>query len=177
MSKNLFKESLKALKTVRGLALCAILIAVSCVLCFLKWGITLSVNITFFFLPVSVAALLLGPIPAAIVGGVADILGAVITPTGPYFPGFTLNMIIVGLIYGIFFFKEKPRIWKIIVARLIVALLVDLFLTPLWLHILYSTPLVWAFWVERFIKCAVVIPIEVVLMFTVNTALSRLNSK
>ncbi|MBE6788522.1 MAG: folate family ECF transporter S component [Ruminococcaceae bacterium] len=177
MSKNLFKESLKALKTVRGLALCAILIAISCVLCFLKWGITLSVNITFFFLPVSVAALLLGPIPAAIVGGVADILGAVITPTGPYFPGFTLNMIIVGLIYGIFFFKEKPRLWKIILVRLIIALVVDLALTPLWLHLLYSTPLVWAFWVERFIKCAIVIPIEVVLMFTVNTALSRLNSK
>jgi len=177
MSKNLFKESLKALKTVRGLALCAILIAISCVLCFLKWGITLSVNITFFCLPVSVAALLLGPIPAAIVGGVADILGAVITPTGPYFPGFTLNMIIVGLIYGIFFFKEKPRLWKIILVRLIIALVVDLALTPLWLHLLYSTPLVWAFWVERFIKCAIVIPIEVVLMFTVNTALSRLNSK
>jgi len=177
MSKNLFKESLKALKTVRGIALSAILIAISCVLCFLKWGITLNVNITFFFLPVAVAALLLGPIPAMIVGGVSDILGAIITPTGPYFPGFTLNMIIVGLIYGIFYFKQKPKLWKIIVARLIIAVAVDLILTPFWLHLLYSTPLVWAFWVERFIKCAVVVPIEVVLMFMVNSAVSRLKTK
>lgn len=177
MSKNIFKESLKALKSVRGLSLCAILIAISCVLCFLKWGVTLNVNITFFFLPVAVAALLLGPAAAMIVGGVSDILGAIITPTGPYFPGFTLNMIIVGLIYGIFFFREKPKLWKIIVARLIIAVAVDLILTPLWLHILYSTPLVWAFWIERFIKCAVVIPIEVVLIFTVNSAVSRLKSK
>ena len=180
MQKNvssIWKESLKSLKTVHGISLCAILIAISCVLCFFKWGVTQNVNITFFFLPISIAALLLGPLPAAIVGGVSDILGAIITPTGPFFPGFTINQIITGLVFGLFFFNSKPKLWKIIAARLILMLIIDLVLTPLWLHFLYGMPLVWAFWVERFIKCAIVCPVEILTIFAVNSAISRITSK
>lgn len=175
--QNIFIESLKALKTVRGIALCAMLIAISCVLGFAKFGIGQDINVTFFFLPISIAALLLGPVPAMAVGGIADLLGCIIRPTGPYFPGFTLNMIVMGLVYGIFFYAKKPKLWKIIVARLILALVIDLFLTPLWLHLLYGTPLVWALFVERLIKCAVTCPIEIVLMLIVNNAAFKLRQK
>ena len=51
---------------------------------------------------------------------------------------------------------------------------VDLVLTPLWLHLLYSTPLVWAFWVQRFTKCAIVCPIEIILIYVVNSAFYRI---
>lgn len=175
--QNIWKESFLSLKTVRGIALSAMFIAISCVLSFFKFGITTNVNITLFFLPISVAAMLLGPLPAAAVGGIADLLGCIIRPTGPYFPGFTLNAVVTGIIYGLFFYKKQSKLWVVIAARLIIMIAVDLILTPIWLHILYSTPLVWAFWVERLIKCAIVCPIEIVSIFAATTAASRLIKK
>lgn len=177
MKKSIFKEWIASFKTTRGIAVCAMFIAISCVLSFFKVGITTNVNVTLFFLPIAVSAMLLGPLASMAVGGVADLLGCIIRPTGPYFPGFTLNAIITGLIYGLFFYSKKPRLWQVIVARLVVMVAVDLILTPLWLHILYGTPLVWAFWVERLIKCAIVVPIEVVSIFIATTATSKMINK
>lgn len=177
MKNNIFKESLRSFKTTQGVALSAMFVAISCVLSFFKFGITPNVNVTLFFLPISIAAQLLGPLPAVAVGGIADLLGCIIRPTGPYFPGFTLNAMITGLIYGIFFYSKRPKLWEVIVARLIVLAAVDLILTPIWLHILYSTPLVWAFWVERFIKCAIVCPIEIVCIYIATAATSKLKNK
>ena len=177
MQKNIFVSSFNSLKSVKGIAITAMLISLSCVLSFAKVGITPNINVTLYFLPISVGALLLGPIPAAVIGAIADLLGCFIAPTGPYFPGFTINAFIIGIIYGVFYFSKKPKIWKIIAARLIVMVIIDLALTPLWLHILYSTPLVWVFWAERFIKCAIVVPIEILLMILVNKADYKLNKK
>ena len=164
-------------RAVQRLAFAAMLVAVSCILSFGKFAVGPNVNVTFFFLPIAVGAMCLGPLPAAAIGGIAEILGCLIMPTGPYFPGFTINAAITGLVYGAFFKGQKPKLWKIIIARLVLMIVVDLILTPLWLHLLYSTPLVWAFWVQRFIKCAIVCPIEIVVIFVVNTAIFRILNK
>lgn len=175
--QNIFGESLKALKSVRGIALCAMLIAISCVLGFFKFGLGQDINITFFFLPISIAALILGPIPAIAVGGIADVLGCIIRPTGPYFPGFTINYMIMGLVFGLFFYNKKPKILKIIIARLILAVVLDLILTPIWLNFLYGRPLVWALFLERLIKISVLGPIEIVLMILMNNVAYKLLKK
>lgn len=172
--QNIFIESVKALKSVQGIALCAMLIAISCVLGFFKFGIGQDINITFFFLPISIAALILGPVPAIAVGGIADVLGCIIRPTGPYFPGFTINAMIMGLVFGVFFYNKKPKISSIIISRLILAVVSDLILTPLWLHILYGRPLVWALFLERLIKISVLGPIEIILIILINNAAYKL---
>ena len=171
MQKNKHTEA------VFRLAFAAMLVALSCILSFCKFAVGPNINVTFFFLPIAIGAMYLGALPAAAVGAVADILGCLIMPTGPYFPGFTLNAAITGIIYGIFFKGQKPKMWKVIASRLVLMVVVDLILTPLWLHILYSTPLVWAFWVQRFIKCAIICPIEVILIYAVNSAIYRITNK
>lgn len=176
-SKNFWKDSFSNLKKIPSLSLGGMLIAISCLLSFPKFAIGQNINITFMFLPISIAALVLGPVSAGLIGGCADILGCIIKPTGPYFPAFTLNAVIIGVIYGLIFYKKPVKLWRIILARLIVAVVVDIILTPIWLHILYSTPLVWALYVERLIKCAIVCPIEIILMFIINSTVSRLFSK
>ena len=163
-------------RAVYRLAFAAMLVALSCILSFGKFAVGPNVNVTFFFLPIAIGAMYLGALPAAAIGAVADILGCLIMPTGPYFPGFTLSAAVTGLVYGAFFKGQKPKIWKVIVARLILMVAVDLILTPLWLHLLYSTPLVWAFWVQRFLKCAIVCPIEVVVIYVANSAVYRISS-
>ncbi len=179
MSKpNIFKASLRSLKSVKGLCLSAMLIAVGCILnMFFKFSIGQIINISFTFLPIAIAALVLGPIPAMAVGAVSDILACIIKPTGPYFPGFTLNMIIMAFVFSLFFYGKKPDISRIIAARLIIAVIVDITLIPIWLHLLYGTPLVWALYIERLPKIAIAVPIEIILIFLVNTAIYKYKDK
>ena len=66
MQKNTFISSFNSLKSVKGIAITAMLISLSCVLSFSKFAITPNINVTLYFLPISVGALILGPIPAAI---------------------------------------------------------------------------------------------------------------
>ena len=68
----------------------------------LPLGSNLRIGLT--FLPVVCAAIIFGPIEAAIVGGLGDMLGAFLFPTGPFFPGFTLTAVLTGLIHGFFLF-------------------------------------------------------------------------
>ncbi len=57
-------------------------------------------------MPVFIAAYLYGPIGGAVVGGIADFIGAILFPIGAYFPGFTLTCVITGAVYGLFFAQE-----------------------------------------------------------------------
>ena len=64
------------------------------------------------FIAVILAAVFLGPAYAAVVGGLGDLLSALIMPTGPYFPGFTAVSALVGLMFGLMLYKKitYPRI-------------------------------------------------------------------
>ena len=62
-------------------------------------------RIGFGFIPLVMAGILFGPIPAAIVAVLADVLGALLFPTGAYYPPLTVTSLLVGLTYGFFLHK------------------------------------------------------------------------
>ncbi|MBR3302137.1 MAG: folate family ECF transporter S component [Firmicutes bacterium] len=64
-------------------------------------------TIGFGFVPLVMAGILFGPVPAAIVAALADILGALLFPIGAYYPPLTITSILVGLTYGFFLFKKS----------------------------------------------------------------------
>ena len=92
-------------------------------------------QINFSFVPVVLAALLYGPLPAALVGAVGDVLGAVLFPAGAYFPGFTLTSALGGLIYGLFLYKKPAALWRSVSAVLIITVFLNMGLNTLWLWI------------------------------------------
>ena len=47
-----------------------------------------NLKIGFSSVPVALAGMLFGPLAGGIVGALGDLLGAVLFPIGPYFPGF-----------------------------------------------------------------------------------------
>ena len=94
-------------------------------------------RIGFGFVPLVIAAILYGPLPAGIVGALADFIGAILFPTGPYFPGFTFSMFLMGLVFGFLIHKDQP-FWKIVVAVVITQFGISLFLTTYWIHMLYG---------------------------------------
>ena len=79
---------------VKTMVTCAALIAAAIVLSRFLSINAWNLKIGFTFVPVFLAAYLYGPLGGAIVGGIADFLGATLFPIGAYFPGFTLTCVL-----------------------------------------------------------------------------------
>ncbi len=82
-------------------------------------------RIGFGFIPLVMAGILFGPVPAAIVAVLADVLGALLFPIGAYYPPLTITSLLVGLTDGFFLHKisfdhNNAADWIRIVACVIV---------------------------------------------------------
>lgn len=164
--KEYWKSAAKEVKTVSSITGSALLAAMSPVLGMLTINVNQYMKIGFTSLIHAMTGYLYGPILAGIAGGVADIIKYIAKPTGPFFPGFTLNEILVGFVYGLFFYKKKVTLKKAVGARMIMTFGINLTLTPLWLSIMYGS----AFKVmvpARIIKNIVMIPIDIFLLYNV----------
>ena len=101
-------------------------------LSFNKWDLSFG----FSFITVGFAAAFLG-IPYAIaVGGLGDIIGALLFPFGTYFVGFTITNVLMALTTGIFLWKST-NIYKISISVLINKVFFSLLLNSIWISILY----------------------------------------
>ena len=99
---------------------------------------------------------------------VADVLGASLFPSGPFFPGFTLTAVLNALVYGLLLYK-KPSVLRVVIVVVINQFGLSLFLTPLWLSILYDLPY-WVTVVGRLYQIAILTAVEI----AVNILLVRL---
>ena len=127
----------------------------------------------FGFLPIVAAAAMLGPVSAAVVGGIGDFIGAHLFPAGAYFPGFTLTAVIVGLLYAIPLYRRKPCVVRVAVAA-VLGMIPNLLLNSLWLSMLYSSKTYWVWVTSRAVSYLVEIPLQVVLIYAALQGISRL---
>lgn len=125
-----------------------------------------NIKIGFAFVPVFIAAWAFGPLPAAVVGGLGDFLGALLFPIGPYFPGFTLSCALTGVIFGLLLHKEQtmPRI---VAAVALNQFGVSLLLSSLWLSVLYGSPYI-ALLETRVIQSAILTGVELLTITTLT---------
>ena len=133
------------------------------------------VKIGFAFVPIAVAGMLFGPIPAAIVAALADLLGAVLFPTGTIFLGITLTAFLKGICWGLFLYK-KQSILNIVLAVLVDQIVLSYFLNSFWLSILMGAPYV-SLLGTRILQTAILIPVELVVVFAISKALGRYGKK
>lgn len=76
-------------------------------------------KIGFGFAAAAVSAMLYGPLWAMLTAALGDFLGAVIFPTGAFFPGFTLTAALTGLIFGICLYRRGQKLlWPVLAAGL-----------------------------------------------------------
>ena len=81
----------------RTIAQLAILVALEVVLSrFLSINLW-SNKIGFAFVPIAVTAMLYGPVTTGVTAAVADLIGALLFPSGAFFPGFTLTAFLNGM--------------------------------------------------------------------------------
>jgi ECF transporter S component (folate family) len=145
----------------RSIALLGVMIAVVVVFSRFFAYETTYLKISFSFIPETFIGMLFGPLWSGIGNAVADVVGMLLFPKAAYFPGFTLNAFISGFIYGFFYYKKELTWKRIIIATLIVTVLINIILTPIWLFMMYKASLT-IFAVPRIVKTIIFFPIQVV---------------
>lgn len=173
MNNNVKKRS-KGL-TVRVITTSAILVALEIVLnrfCSIN---TFGWKIGFSFVPVVAAAVIYGPAVGAIVGGLGDLIGALLFPIGPYFPGFTVCAALMGAVYGLFLYRgensfslfkgDKVNLFRHVVpAVLINGIVLGLFVNTVWVSILYGSKTYWGWFMYRLPEYALMVPVKIIII-------------
>lgn len=131
------------------------------------------IRIGFGFLPISLCAIMFGPIVGGAAGAIADILGMAIFPKGAYFPGFTVSAFIAGAIYGLVLHKKQISILRSSLAVALIIVIVDSILNTYWLSIITGKA-AGALLMPRLIKNAIMFPIQTTLIYTVWKLFSKL---
>jgi ECF transporter S component (folate family) len=157
---------------ISAISICGMLLALKVVLGFFTISVSNLLKIGFSFLPIAVSGMLFGPAVGMAMGAAGDILSYVVQPTGPFFPGFTLNAIISGFLYGVILYRRPVTLLRVFTAKASVTVLISLLLNPLWLSVLYGK----AFTVvvaSRFTTNLILLPIETILLYAVLKLLDK----
>ncbi len=152
--------------SVRTITYLALLVALEVVLnrfCSIN---TMGLKIGFSFVPIVVAANLFGPIPAAIVYALADFLGAILFPIGPYHVGFTACAALMGLIWGVFLHTKEGHVdfLNILAPAMINNLVIGLLINTIWVAMLYGSKTYVGWFLYRLSEYAVLVPLNLVLV-------------
>lgn len=155
------RESSAEIRNVKSMTGGAMLTALGVILAFVRIVVSNILEISFGFLALAVAGMLYGPVMGGIVGMIADVIGYFVKPNGPFFIGFTLSRFLSGFIFGLFLYKKKITLKRIIAASLTETVIINFILTPIWLNMMYGTQL---FTMVRIIKNIAMFPINVALL-------------
>ncbi len=133
-------------------------------------------NISFGFIAVAFAACYLGIPYAMAVGGFGDLIGALIKPFGPYFPGYTITNMLVGLCLGIFLYK-KATVLRISIAVVINKLVCSLVLNTVFISVLYRGGIAafWVVFVSRIPFVLLMTAVEIILISLLFSEKSKVN--
>ncbi len=126
----------------RDVTILAMLIALNVIMAeLLKFPVIPKVlELSFGFIPIAVAGMLFGPVPAMAVAVVADVIGALIFSAGDFFFGYTLTALLTGLFYGLFLHKQAqtPRkaLLAVVLSQFLVSLICYAGLNTLWAYVM-----------------------------------------
>ncbi len=169
----LMKASTKELNRVPTISVTGMLIAISVVLSFFNLVISNVLQISFSFLPLAAGGMLYGPVVGGIMGALSDVLGYFVRPNGPFFPGFTLNALISGALYGCFLYKKPVTLKRVILVSVLITIIVNMLLNPLWLSMMYGNAFIVLF-TGRIIKNLVMLPINTSLLYSILKLVERI---
>ncbi len=131
---------------------------------------TVGLKIGFAFVPIVVCAIIYGPTMAAIVNALADFLGAILFPIGPYFPGFTLTAALMGLVWGHFLYRgelgeRKLRFFpNILLPSIVNNLIFGLCVNTYWITIISGSKTYLGWFTYRITEYLILIPLNVIMI-------------
>lgn len=122
-------------------------------------------KISFAFIAYAACGFLYGPIVTGVYGAVLDILIFLVRPDGEFFIGYTISAFITGFLYGALLYNKKVTVKRCFVTKMIVSIVINLCLTPLWMYIMGWGDATIFFSSVRVIKNIVLLPIETAILY------------
>ena len=120
-------------------------------------------KIGFGFAAVALCAMLFGPWWAALTAALGDLVGALLFPTGAFFPGFTLTAACTGLIFGFCLYRRSKNLLWPILAALLNTLLVSYLANTAMISYISGSPFV-TLLKARAVQLAVMLPVQLVVL-------------
>ena len=154
---------------IRKLAISAMLITLDVLFTRVLAINTPLMKIGFGFAAVALSAMLYGPLWAMLTAALGDIVGALIFPTGSFFPGFTLTAAVTGLIFGLCLHKKRgSRLRPVLAAGLNCLLVTLLANTALIAYI--SGNSFGVLFTARIVQFFVMLPVQAVVLLWLNNS-------
>lgn len=175
-SAEYWMKAASEVKSVKKIALCAILIAARLALKTAYIPLGKNLNIYFGFLVNSVSGAICGPVLSLMSGAICDILGFVIAPQGPFMPVFTLIEMFSAFCYSVCLYSTKITIPKIALSKALVNVLGNIVFTSLAMNAYYGKG-VYYYLASRIAKNILMLPLEIVLMTVLFNALTPFLAK
>ncbi len=171
----LISESYHEFKNVSTITCCAMFGAMSIVLSQVaSIRVTQNLKIGFGALPNELVDYLFGPVVGAFFGGAMDILKFVLKPDGAYIPAFTFSAMLAAFIYGVFLYKKPISLPRMLIAKLIVAVVCNIILGTYILATINGKGFI-ALLPARVIKNLVQWPVDSFIFYTVAKTLEKAN--
>ena len=131
-------------------------------------GFTLpTLRFTLTFIAMAICGYLMGPVNGMVVAVIADLLGMLLWPKGPFFIGFTIASAVSGFLFGLTHKKEgiNLMIWLVVVTVLN-TLFANILITSYSLTFITETPIEAFIW-PRLVKAAVELPLRILILIPV----------
>ncbi len=159
-----WRSAAAQIKKPRMLTLTALFVALRIVVGMVPIPLGDNLHIFFTFFVNALGSAIYGPLLGLISGFSADLLGFILQPTGPFFPGYLLSSMLGSFFYGLFFYRARINGVRVLLAKLVVNLGVNVGLGALWSAMLYGKGYYYYF-VKSLVKNIGLLPIETVLLF------------
>lgn len=160
-----WRTAVSELKEPKMLVLAALFIALRMAIKGFKIPIADNMSVFFTFVVNALGSFIYGPVVGFVSGAVCDTLSFIIKPSGPYNPAFMLIEGLGSFLYGVILYRSRVSVVRLFLSKLSVSVLCNLFLTPLFLSLMYSNgKTMFAYFVTRLPKNIIMLPIETLLL-------------
>lgn len=169
---SVYRESFVKLRSVKTLTTAALLMAVSVVLGYFTIEAGPYLKIGFGSIVNQFVYYLFGPVVGVFYGTVLDLVKFVVKPTGPFFPGFTLNAAVAAIIYGTFFYGRRLTFKRVLLVHLLVVIVCNVWLNTLFLSMMSGKAMM-VLLPLRLLKNAVMWPVDSILFYAIATKIQQ----
>ena len=170
--KQQFVDSSNEMKKLSTLILVALFIAIGIVLGQFSIQVTQDMKVGISFVATQLTATLFGPVVGGIMGGVGDIVKFIIKPSGAFSILFTLNAVVGPMIYGVMLYKKKFTLWRVLLSKTVVSIVVNIGMYSCWSMLLYGKSLA-AILPVKCIQQVIQVPIQSVIFYLFVKALQK----
>lgn len=170
---DVYAQSWKELRHLRTLTTSAMFMAVSVVLGYFTIEAGPYLKIGFGSVANQFVYYLFGPVTGMFYAGILDILKFVAKPTGAFFPGFTLISMLGAVIYGTVLYRRPVTFSRVLLAKLLVALICNVLLNTWCLSFMYGKGMAVLIG-PRLLKNLIMWPIDSVIFFVIVKKLEDL---